>query len=173
MERMIGLYTNAPASYHEYDRRAPEVAGLLAEAITAAGLGLSVEHIGSTAVPGCAGKGVIDLMVLYPPGRLEMARQVLDDLGFQRQSTRDPFPEDRPMRVGTVLHGGQPFRFHAHVIAADAPEAATLRAFRDRLRAEPELRFAYEACKRRILRAGVTDSVAYSEAKGEFIQGNA
>ena len=27
--------------------------------------GLPVEHVGSTAVPGCAGKGVIDLMIPY------------------------------------------------------------------------------------------------------------
>ena len=43
--------------------------------------GLRVEHIGSTSVPGCAGKGIIDLMVLYPVGGLEHARQVLDSLG--------------------------------------------------------------------------------------------
>ena len=169
----IGPYTNAPASYHEHDSGAPEVARLLADAITAAGPDLSVEHIGSTAVTGCAGKGVIDLMVLYPPGHLTLAKRVLDELGFQRQATRDPFPEDRPMRVGAVAQRGRPFRVHAHVIAADSVEAAELRAFRDRLRAEPELCSAYEACKRSILAAGVTDPVAYADAKGEFIRGSA
>jgi GrpB-like predicted nucleotidyltransferase (UPF0157 family) len=167
----IGPYTHAPASYHPPHPGAPEVAGLLADAITAAGPGLTVEHIGSTAVPGCAGKGIIDLMVLYTPGHLEQARAALDGLGFQRQTGRDPFPEDRPMRVGAVVHRVTNFCVHAHVIAADAAEAARLRAFRDRLRAEPEFRSAYEACKRSILAAGVTDSVAYSEAKGEFIRG--
>ena len=56
-----------------------------------------IHHIGSTAVMGCAGKGAIDLMVLYSPGCLTLAKRVLDELGFQRQTTRDPFPEDRPM----------------------------------------------------------------------------
>jgi GrpB-like predicted nucleotidyltransferase (UPF0157 family) len=32
---------------------------------------LTVEHVGSTSVPGCSGKGVIDLMVVYPPGLLK------------------------------------------------------------------------------------------------------
>jgi GrpB-like predicted nucleotidyltransferase (UPF0157 family) len=168
----IEPYTNAPASYHEYDPDAPAIARLLAAAINAAEPGLAVEHIGSTAVPGCAGKGVVDLMILYQPGHLTRAKSALDQLGFQRQSTRDPFPEERPMRVGAVTHCGKRFRVHAHVLAADAAEAAELRAFRDRLRAEPEFRTAYEACKRNILAAGVTDSVAYAEAKGEFIKEN-
>lgn len=127
MRVIVELYTDAPASYHEYDPDADAVARLVTGAITAAGPDLAVEHFGSTAVPGCAGKGVIDLMVLYPLGHLPQARQALDQLGFQRQTTRDPFPEDRPMRVGVVTHGGKQFRVHAHVLAVDSPEVAELR----------------------------------------------
>jgi GrpB-like predicted nucleotidyltransferase (UPF0157 family) len=166
----IRPYVNAPASYHEYDPLAPAVAELVSEAIRAVEPRLAVEHIGSTAVPGCAGKGVVDLMVLYPAGLLDAAKRALDGLGFQRQGTRDPFPEDRPMRVGAAEHGGRLFRLHAHVLAATAEEAGTLRAFRDRLRADPELRADYESLKRAILEAGVTDAVDYAEAKGEFIR---
>ena len=131
---------------------------------------LVVEHIGSTAVPGLGGKGVIDLMVLYPTGGLERARAVLDQLGFQRQSTRDPFPESRPMRLGAIQFEAETFRLHAHVISADDDEAAGLRGFRDRLRDDAQLRAAYVERKRAILDAGVTDSVAYSYAKHDFIQ---
>jgi GrpB-like predicted nucleotidyltransferase (UPF0157 family) len=92
MGPIIEPYVDAPASYHEYDLDAPAVARLLADAIRDASPRLDVDHIGSTAVPGCAGKGVIDLMVLYPPGHLPHAKQAVDQLGFQRQSTRDPFP---------------------------------------------------------------------------------
>ena len=137
------------------------------------GLGLHhmrYEHIGSTAVPGLAGKGVVDLMVLYPPGMLERARAALDALGFQRQSTRDPFPESRPMRIGAMRFDGKTFRLHAHVIASDDEEAATLRGFRDRLRADPKLRDAYVERKRAILASGITDTIDYAYAKSEFIQ---
>ena len=54
-------------------------------------------------MPGCAGKGVVDLMLVYPDGLLGASREVLEALGFQRQTTRDPFPEDRPMRTGSVV----------------------------------------------------------------------
>jgi GrpB-like predicted nucleotidyltransferase (UPF0157 family) len=172
MSIQIEPYTDAPATCDEYDADAPAVAQLIAEAITSVEAGLVVEHIGSTAVPGCAGKGIVDLMVLYAPGHLPQAKRALDALGFQRQSTRDAFPEDRPMRVGAVDVNGRRFRVHAHVIAADGMEASVLRAFRDRLRAEPGLRAAYEQCKRNILANGITDSVDYAEAKTEFIQGD-
>jgi GrpB-like predicted nucleotidyltransferase (UPF0157 family)/mannose-6-phosphate isomerase-like protein (cupin superfamily) len=128
-----------------------------------------VEHIGSTAVPDCAGKGIVDLMLLYPDGGLESARDTLDRLSFQRQTTRDPFPEDRPMRTGCIVHDGTTFYLHVHVIAASSPEAATLRSFRDRLRSEPGLVVAYVAMKRAIIAEGCTDSVDYSIRKGEFI----
>jgi GrpB-like predicted nucleotidyltransferase (UPF0157 family) len=169
---MVGPYVKGPAIYREYDPLAPEAARALCEAIENEEPRLTVEHIGSTAAPGCAGKGIIDLMVLYPPGLLAPAKEALDRLGFQRQTTRDPFPEDRPMRVGAVEHGGAQFRVHAHVISVDSAEAGELRAFRDRLRAEPALRAEYEALKRSILAAGIVDSVDYAEAKSAFIRGN-
>jgi GrpB-like predicted nucleotidyltransferase (UPF0157 family) len=121
-------------------------------------------------VPGCAGKGVVDLMVVHPDGQLDAVKRVLAALGFQPQTGRDPWPEERPMRVGALEHDGQVFRLHIHVIAASSPEVAELRAFRDRLRADPALVAAYVARKQAILAAGITDSLDYSYAKGPFIR---
>lgn len=166
----IGVYEKLDAACHEYDPRAPLVAARVAELICTLRPELIVEHIGSTAVPGLAGKGVVDLMVLYPPGHLESAKAVLDQLGFQRQSTRDPFPESRPMRLGVLPFDDKMFRLHAHVIAADHPEAAELRRFRDRLRTDAAMRAAYVERKRAILESGITDSVEYAYAKGGFVQ---
>jgi GrpB-like predicted nucleotidyltransferase (UPF0157 family) len=132
---------------------------------------LIVEHIGSTSVPDCAGKGIIDLMLLYSEGGLEHAKQVLDSLGFQRQGTRDPFPESRPMRLGAVRYQGRQYRLHVHVISATSPEAALLRGFRDTLIADQNLRKSYEERKREIIEAGTIDSVDYSDAKHGFISG--
>jgi GrpB-like predicted nucleotidyltransferase (UPF0157 family) len=169
-EPLIGIYEQLDAACHAYDPRAAQVAARVAELIRVLRPELIVEHIGSTAVPGLAGKGVVDLMVLYPPGHLEGAKAALDQLGFQRQGTRDPFPESRPMRLGALLVDGKTFRLHAHVIAADAEEAAELRRFRDRLCTDAAMRAAYVERKRAILESGVTDSVEYAYAKGEFVQ---
>jgi GrpB-like predicted nucleotidyltransferase (UPF0157 family) len=168
-ELPIGVYEEL-AACHQYDPRARLVAAQVAELVCALRPELIVEQVGSTAVPGLAGKGVVDLMVLYPPGHLESAKALLDQLGFQRQGTRDPFPESRPMRLGALAFEGKTFRLHAHVIAADNEEAAELRRFRDRLRTDAAMRAAYVERKRAILESGITDSVEYAYAKGEFVQ---
>ena len=167
----IQRYEELPAACHEYDVRAPEVAVRVAAAIEQRLPAVRVEHIGSTAIPGCAGKGVIDLMALYPHGQLEAVKDLLDQLGFQRQSTRDPWPESRPMRLGAIEHDGTLFRLHVHVVAADSDEVPMVRAFRDRLRGDASLLAEYVARKRVILAAGVTDTVDYSLAKSDFISG--
>jgi GrpB-like predicted nucleotidyltransferase (UPF0157 family) len=164
-------YQYQPAAYRPYDPESPAVASAVAALIGGGNNRVRVEHIGSSAVPGCAGKGYIDLLVLYAPGELDAARRAIDGLGFQRQRSRDPFPEERPMRVGVVKWKGRDYCVHAHLVASDAREAAELVCFRDRLRADSSLREAYEAEKRRILESGVTDGVDYSYAKHEFIEG--
>ena len=162
-------YQDPSAAYRPYDPRCPAVACRVAALIRALMPEAHVEHIGSTAVPGCHGKGVVDLMLLYPSSRLAAARDVLDALGFQRHVAPGAFPEERPVRIGSLDHEGTRFRLHVHVIATDAPEAATQRRFRDRLRADPALVAEYEARKRAVLAAGSADAGAYNLAKEPFI----
>lgn len=159
-----------PPACIEYDPRAVEAARRVSRQITSALPSVVVEHIGSTAVPGCAGKGIVDLMLLYPDGQLEDARQALETLGFQKQSAGHMHPESRPMRVGAVQCQGQSFRVHVHVIAAGSPEVAVIRAFRERLRSDPDLVAAYVRCKREILADDVSDARGYTERKSAFVQ---
>jgi GrpB-like predicted nucleotidyltransferase (UPF0157 family) len=163
-------YHQQTASYHEWDSRAPHVAALLVRVIEAENPDVTVEHVGSTSVPGCGGKGIIDLMLMYPPGDLEATRNVLDRSGFQHQAGRGPFPEERPMRVGALRYDGAEFRTHVHVIAADSPEVAEFRVFRDALHGNPDLMDAYMARKQEIIAAGITDSTDYAKTKGSFCQ---
>jgi GrpB-like predicted nucleotidyltransferase (UPF0157 family) len=166
----IREYVTRHPAFHAHDPHAIVAAGIVSAEIAAKDARLRIEHVGSSSVPGCGGKGYIDLLVVYPDGLLEIAKRVLDDLGFQRQQSRDPFPEERPMRVGTVEHAGCVYPVHAHVVAGSSPEVAELLAFRDRLRADPGLQRAYEAEKQRILADGVLDGPDYAEKKGEFIR---
>jgi GrpB-like predicted nucleotidyltransferase (UPF0157 family) len=167
---IVSPYLSHPPACAGYDPRAAEVAERIAQWITARLPAVAVEHIGSTAVPGCAGKGVVDLMVIYPKGQLAQVKKALDRLGFQRQTVGFLHPETRPMRVGSLEHQGKTFPLHVHVLAASSPEVAQLRAFRDRLRAEPQLVAAYVARKQEILAAGVTDPALYTRMKSLFFQ---
>jgi len=120
-------------------------------------------------VPDCAGKGIVDLMALYPPGKIEATREAIDHIGFQRQRAGHIFPEERPMRVGAIEHAGKRYRLHLHLIGMNSTEKETLRRFRDALRADPALRDAYQAKKRAILRSGLREPKDYTHAKGAFI----
>ena len=155
--------------FRAYDAEVTEVARLLRRAIQDDEPQLQVEHIGSTSVPGCGGKGIVDLAILYQDGLLARARAVLDGLGFQKQNGPEPWPEDRPMRVGCVEHNGHPFPIHAHVIALGSREHGELVWFRDTLRSDAALRHSYEDRKRAVLALGIQDSLEYCNAKGAFI----
>ena len=153
-----------------WDARGPAVAARVVAPIGDVFPEGTVEHIGSTAIPGCDGKGVIDLMLLYPAGRLAAAREAVDGLGFRRFEAPGAFTDGRPVRIGSVAHDGDPFRVHVHVIARDDPEVARQRHFRDTLRSDPALVAAYVADKRRIAAAGgIAGGPQYAEAKGAFI----
>jgi aryl-alcohol dehydrogenase-like predicted oxidoreductase/GrpB-like predicted nucleotidyltransferase (UPF0157 family) len=165
----IGRYLPEPAEHRDPDPGAPVVAELVGRLIQGAQPSLVVEHVGSTAVPGCRGKGVIDLAVMYFGDGGSEARETLDRLGFQRQEGPDPWPETRPMRVGAWTDGGRTYRLHAHVIPQGSREHGELLWFRDRLRADPALSDRYQAAKRAILDRGVTDTYDYAIAKGDFV----
>jgi len=162
-------YAILPAEYVEYDPQVVPAARRVVDLITSAAPWTHAEHIGSTAVPGCAGKGILDLMVLYPPGQLAKTRAAIDALGFQHQRSGHACPEHRPVPVGAIEHGGRIYRVHRHVIASNSSEALDLRRCRDALRNDPALCAAYQACKRAILQFGVNEAAAYTRAKGEFI----
>jgi GrpB-like predicted nucleotidyltransferase (UPF0157 family) len=166
---LIESYVRQPPDCRAYDPIAADVARRVAALIQSRLPEIVVEHIGSTAVPGCAGKGVVDMMLSYPEGRIAAARDVLDALGFQRQTSRDPFPEERPMRTGSVVVGGQRYLLHVHVISASSPEVQELRCYRDKLKSDPALVAAYVAAKRAIIAAGCADTVDYAIRKGAFV----
>ena len=162
-------YQDPADAFRPYDEQFPEVARRVIDLIRGRMPDAEVEHVGSTAIPGCAGKGVVDLMLLYAPGRLAAARDTLDELGFQRHVRPGAFPEERPVRIGTLAHDGETYRLHVHVIAADSPEVDEQRRFRDALRADPALVEDYVARKRAVIVAGATDGNDYNLGKESFI----
>lgn len=158
------------ASVREHDPRSFEVARLLCDAIAAARPDAAPEHVGSTAVPGLPGKGVIDLLIPADPAGIRSLTASLLDLGFHRQRNRDPFPPTRPMLEAALRHDGDLFIIHVHVVPSADPEVSELRGFRDALRGDPVLREAYAAEKRRVVSSGVTDTTDYAVEKGRFVE---
>jgi GrpB-like predicted nucleotidyltransferase (UPF0157 family) len=162
-------YCRVPIVVRESSSATPEVATRVAELIAARRPGAVAEHIGSSAVPGLAGKGTVDLLLPTPTEDIPAVTQDLLALGFQRQAVATAFPPTRPMLQGVIRHGDTSFRVHVHVVPEDSSEVAALRGFRDALLADPDLRRQYELLKRGIVEAGTVDSVAFSKAKHAWI----
>jgi GrpB-like predicted nucleotidyltransferase (UPF0157 family) len=162
-------YCRVPIVVHESNGAAPQVAREVAALIAAKRPGTMAEHVGSSAVPGLAGKGTVDLLLPTPAEDIPAVTEDLLALGFQRQAVATAFPPTRPMLQGIIRHGGTSFRVHVHVVPASSPEVAALRGFRDALLADPELRQEYVRLKRSIVDSGTVDSVAFSKAKHAWI----
>jgi len=124
--------------------------------------------VGSSAVPGLAGKNIIDLLLAAEPADIPAITHALLELGFQPQIPA-AFPASRPMLWGAFQDGATDCRVHVHVVPASSPEVAAMRGFRDALRADPRLRRRYAALKRTIVEGGPVDPMVFSNAKHDWI----
>ncbi len=117
-----------PARFAPHDPRAAVVAQRVMDAASEAMSDLHLEHVGSTSVPGCPGKGYVDLMTEYVEGRLEVVWQALESLGMAElgDEIRHLFPPERPVFHGLVKHAGDDFVVVVHVLAAGAWECGAL-----------------------------------------------
>jgi GrpB-like predicted nucleotidyltransferase (UPF0157 family) len=168
-EPPIAPYCRVPIVVRDADPRAMDAAGRVIDMIAEKRPGARAEHVGSSAVPGLAGKGTIDLLLPTPPEEVPAVTRDLLELGFQAQAIPTAFPPTRPMLQGVIRHGGTSFRVHVHVVPESSPELESIRGFRDALLADPALREEYAALKREIVAGGTVDSVAFTRAKHDYI----
>ncbi|HEX3266334.1 MAG TPA: 5-(carboxyamino)imidazole ribonucleotide synthase [Candidatus Limnocylindrales bacterium] len=164
----IGPYERLQAEVHEWDPRTADVAKRVAELVEAQRPDLTVEHIGSTAVPGLPGKGIVDLSIETDPADIPAVVAMLYELGFGPQPGPDPWPPTRPMPVGSIDLDGRHYRIHLHVQPRGGDFQRDL-AFRDALRTDPELRRQYEGLKRGITDAGPVEGLRYTHSKTAWI----
>ena len=168
MQPPIGPYERRIATVEPWDPRALEVAAAVAELIKERRPDLVVEHIGSTAVPGLPGKGIVDLAIATTPDDVPAVSALLQELGFGPQPGPDPWPPSRPMLVGSIVRAGTPFRIHCHVLP-DREELNRDIAFRDALLADPSLVEGYAALKSGIVESGALEPHQYTYRKQAWI----
>ncbi len=129
---------------------------------------LAIEHLGSTAVPGLAGKPVLDIGVAVASIHdADACIAPMQSLGYEY---RGPYGDDPQRRyyVRSDDHGVRIAHVHMYVLPARAWDAMI--AFRDALRADPALAAEYAAEKYRVADVVQWDKSAYSLAKGAFVQ---
>ena len=166
----IGEFHNHNPEIKPYDPAYVLVAADVSDIICQRLPYLQVEHIGSSAVSGMAGKRIIDLLVTYPSGQLDATCQALKAMGFQTVFRPDPFVGNRPNYTGSINYMGTIYDLSLYVVDEKDPLVYELKGFRDRLRYDITLQTAYLDRKRTILKSGGSDPQRYAEAKAEFIR---
>lgn len=159
-------------TYKKYDERYPLVAEKLKNEIASITDIFEVEHVGSTAVPGSSGKGIIDLMALYPEGRLEETKKMLLSIGFCKQGEDFAYkwPEDRPMYLGNYNFDGDIFTIYIHVLRKNSSEVCRFRKFRESLRENADLLEDYCSMKKSLVSGGLKNSDEYTNRKKTIIK---
>jgi GrpB-like predicted nucleotidyltransferase (UPF0157 family) len=153
-----------------YDPRWPalfqaEAARLAGTAARSGLVPLAFEHIGSTAIPGLAAKPILDFMAGHALGADPQPYvAVLVAAGYEPRGEQGV-----PGRQLLVLGLETARTHHLDLVTTDGAYWREHLAFRDRLRAEPDLSAAYAALKHELAARHAADRGAYTAGKVAFI----
>ena len=161
-----------------YDGRWPvefeRLRGVLLQALS--GSDVSVEHVGSTAIPGLIAKPILDVDVNYGGETTFVeVRSKLEAVGYDHRGDqgvpgREAFRQDGS-DVPRSLEAQPRSRHHLYVCHEDSTEVRRHLAFRDALRADPSLAGQYAELKEKLLQLVGDDRERYTEGKSEFVEG--
>ena len=129
------------------------------------GAALSVEHIGSTSVPGLAAKPIVDvLLVVEASGDEASYLPALEEAGYVLRVREPDFDEHRMFRTPAK-------DVHVHVFSAGSPEIDRYLLLRERLREDKGDRELYARTKRELANREWPSMQHYAEAKTGVIEG--
>ena len=136
----------------------------LSEAFAAADLSASIEHMGSTAIPGLAAKPIIDILVGYPENaNVPPYIRALTDAGYVHRG-------EQGIAGREFFRRGDPRAYHIHLAVAGGSFWRDHLTFRDRLLADDSLRDAYAALKHDLASRFPRDRESYIEGKTSFVR---
>lgn len=135
---------------------------------------VSIEHVGSTSIPGLAAKPIIDLdVVIESFSQLSVIIDKLGELGYIHQGNlgiedREAFDRKDKFVPHGKEHSEKP-EHHLYVCNVGSRELLRHTKFRDTLRAHPSLVKEYAQLKRELAETNKNDRVAYTEGKSQFV----
>jgi GrpB-like predicted nucleotidyltransferase (UPF0157 family) len=160
-----------PVVVVDYDPRWPEAFERLRSHVWPAvrDVALTIEHVGSTSVPGLAAKPAIDVSVVVPDASaIPAAIAGLEAIGYVHLGEmgiegREAFePPAAAASAGLPVH-------HLYVCPRDGLGLANHLAVRDYLRAHPDTARRYGELKKELARRFPDDAASYVDGKTEFV----
>jgi GrpB-like predicted nucleotidyltransferase (UPF0157 family) len=148
----------------EWPRLFDAESGRLHQFFSRVNLAISIEHTGSTAVPGLAAKPILDILAGYPRGA--EVRPYVDTLvaaGYEHRG-------ESGIPGREFFRRGNPRAYHVHLTAIDSSFWRDHLKFRDRLRADESLRDAYTALKYDLAAKFPRDRESYIDGKESFVK---
>jgi GrpB-like predicted nucleotidyltransferase (UPF0157 family) len=150
----------------DYDPAWPEIFEQIRARVwpAVADLATTIEHIGSTSVPGLAAKPVIDLDLVVPAASdIPTVIDRLATIGYEHRGDLG-IPGRESFRAPADLP-----RHHLYACPGDNHALANHLAVRNHLRADPETARAYGELKRELARRFPDDIDSYVDGKTDMI----
>ena len=140
-----------------FAREAERIRAVLGEQV------VSIEHAGSTSVPGLAAKPIIDIVLVVPNSADEPAYvPALEAAGYILTIREPDWYEHRVLK-------GPDTNINLHVFSAGCPEIERMLLFRDWLRSNPSDRQLYERTKRELASKDWKYVQNYADAKNDVV----
>jgi GrpB-like predicted nucleotidyltransferase (UPF0157 family) len=128
------------------------------------GAALSIEHIGSTSVPGLAAKPIVDMVLEVADSADERAwLPALEAAGYVLVIREPDWYQHRVLK-------GPDTDVNLHVFSRGCPEVKRMLAFRDHLRADRSDRELYERTKRELAERDWRYVQNYADAKTAVVE---
>ncbi|MFG3297650.1 GrpB family protein [Micromonospora chersina] len=129
---------------------------------------VSIEHIGSTSIPGMAAKPIIDIQAVVPEVEAVLADlRPLEQLGYVHRPL--VFPDDDQHLFFVKDTAGKRAE-HLHVFGVTSPVPAANRLFRAYIAADADAARRYEAAKRHAAERHPDSRARYGAAKEEAMR---
>ncbi|WJV50778.1 GrpB family protein [Streptomyces flavofungini] len=129
----------------------------------------TIEHVGSTSVPGLPAKPVIDMLLTVPdPGEEATYVPVLEQLGYTLAIREPDWYQHRVLRRYDLAPGAA--SANLHVFPAGCEETARMLRFRDWLRAHDDDRDLYARTKRALAERTWEYLQNYADAKTGVVE---
>ena len=127
-----------------------------------------IEHLGSTAVKGLGGKGIIDILIFVKEKQIVKCLQQLVEIGFEYKSehigdTKRKFFQKR------IICRGKERRVHIH-LTADKGFLNSFIGFRNYLRENKKARNEYARIKKQGSKLAKEDKLKYANHKLSFLK---